>query len=250
MKSPVVGISMGDPAGIGPEIILSMLTGPEGLPSCRLMIIGNQEVLNETARRQGVVNPCLPVNPLSEIGASQPGPFVLDLKNMRAGDYTPGVLSPQAGSASVDYVIKGIDLALEGKIDALVTAPIHKEAIRLAGYHYPGHTEILAERTGTVNYGMMLVGGPIRVVLVTTHLPLRDVPGAITTGNVLDKIRLAADGMAALGLEAPRLAVAGLNPHSGEGGIFGDEEELIIAPAVRQARQEGLEVSGPLPPDT
>ena len=221
---------MGDPAGIGPEIILSMLNRPEGLPDSRYLIIGSQVVLNETARLLSVSNPCKPVNRCSEIGASQSGPFLLDLRNMRAGDFTPGVLSPQAGSASVDYVIKGIDLALEGKIDALVTAPIHKEAIHLAGHHFPGHTEILAERTGTSNYGMMLVGGPIRVVLVTTHLPLRKVPEAISTENILNKIRLAADAMGSLGFENPRLAVAGLNPHGGEGGIFGDEEEQMISP--------------------
>lgn len=250
MKTPVVGISMGDPSGIGPEIILSMLARRKRLPGCRFVIIGSAEVLNETAGLVGVDNPCIPVCRMADLGASQSGPFLLDLRNVRTGDYTPGLLSPQAGSASVDYVIKGIDLALNGQIDALVTAPIHKEAIHLAGYHYPGHTEILAERTGTLNYAMMLVGGPIRVVLVTTHLPLRDVPGAITTEGIVNKIRLANGAMGALGFEKPRLAVAGLNPHGGEGGIFGDEEELYIAPAVRQARQEGIEVSGPLPADT
>ncbi len=139
---------------------------------------------------------------------------------------------------------------MQRRVAAIVTAPINKEAIHLGGYRYAGHTEILAEKTGAREVGMMLMGGPIRVVLVTTHLSLQQVPGALSTAAISQKIRLAHEAMQALGFDAPRIAVAGLNPHAGEGGLFGDEEHRLIAPAVAQARQAGLSVSGPLPPDT
>jgi 4-hydroxythreonine-4-phosphate dehydrogenase len=150
----------------------------------------------------------------------------------------------------VEYILSAIELARNGTIHAMVTAPIHKEAIHLAGYDYPGHTELLAERTKAREVGMMLMGGPIRVILVTTHLPLRDVPDRLTTEAVRQKIRLADQAMRALGFDPPRIAVAGLNPHSGEGGLFGDEEQRIIKPAVDQSKNEGIDVSGPFPPDT
>jgi 4-hydroxythreonine-4-phosphate dehydrogenase len=241
---------MGDPAGIGPEIILAMLAGKESRVDCQIVVIGSAIVLDEAARLVKMANPCTTISEMQEISASQKMPFLLDLKNIRAGDYLPGVLSPQAGSASVEYVLKGIDLALRGDIDALVTGPIHKEAIHLAGYRYQGHTELLAEKTGVQDYAMMLMGGPIRVILVTTHLALREVPGALNKDAIYSKITLANSAMVDLGFERPRIAVAGLNPHGGEGGLFGDEEKRIISPAVSRAQRAGINASGPLPPDT
>lgn len=247
---PVIGITMGDPAGIGPEIILSLLSSKEIYSVCIPVVIGCGAVLDATADLLGVKNPCKRISGPGEIPPGSPAPFLIDLANIHAGEYTVGRISAKTGRASVEYLFHAVELAKNGKIHAIVTAPINKEALHLAGYPYAGHTEMLAEKTGSTNYAMMLVGGPIRVILVTTHLPLREVPAGLTTQGVLQKIRLADQGMRDLGFERPRIAVAGLNPHSGEGGIFGHEEEQIIAPAVLKARQQGMDVTGPLPPDT
>jgi len=160
--------------------------------------------------------------------------------------------SPTAagGAASYAYIRRAVEIVLKGEAHALVTAPISKEAFKMAGIPYPGHTEMLAALTGTNRYAMMLCGGPLRVVLVTIHTALRDVPPLITRARVLDTIRLAVAACRMLGLDAPRIAVAGLNPHAGEAGIFGSEEITEIAPAVEDARREGFSVTGPYPPDT
>ncbi len=245
-----IALTMGDPAGVGPEIILSLLGRPEVYDACHPVVIGSGAVLDHTAHLLNRTNPCHPIRDPQNFLATHHPAGLIDLENISLEQYSPGQVSAEAGRASVEYLLAAIDLALRGQVDAIVTGPINKEAIHLGGYRYPGHTEILAEKTGAREYGMMLMGGPIRVVLVTTHLSLRQVPAALSTAAISQKIRLAHAAMQALGFDAPRIAVAGLNPHAGEGGLFGDEEQRLIAPAVEQARHAGLNVSGPLPPDT
>jgi len=247
---PVIGITMGDPAGIGPEIILSLLSSKEICSVCIPVVIGCGAVLDAAAELIGVRNPCKRISGPGTISPESPDPLLMDLANIQIGEYSIGRISAKAGRASVEYLFRAIELAKNGDIHAIVTAPIHKEALHRAGFIYAGHTEILAERTGSTNYAMMLIGGPIRVVLVTTHIPLKEVPSRITIEGVLQKIRLADQGMRDLDFDHPRIAVAGLNPHGGEGGIFGREEQEIISPAVAQAWEQGIDVTGPLPPDT
>jgi 4-hydroxythreonine-4-phosphate dehydrogenase len=249
-EKAIIGITMGDPAGIGPEIILTLLSRRERPSHYIPLIIGSGAVLKFTAEHLGLSNPCISIPDPEGISLEGEYPYLFDLDNIDPADYSLGEISARAGRASVEYVLRAVDLALRGEIDAIVTAPIHKEAIHLAGYRYAGHTELLAERTKTDDYAMMLMGGPIRVVLATTHLPLREVADALTSEGIYRKILLADLAMKDLGFSTPRIAVAGLNPHAGEGGIFGEEERRIIAPAVERGRREGVDVSGPLPPDT
>ena len=260
---PVLGVTMGDPAGVGPEIVLALAAalaeGGRGAPAglaeiagrCSVVVIGDRGVLDERAALLGRTNPCVPVEGPGQIrsGAASE-PLLLDLANVEPGSVRPGRVSAATGRAAVEYVLRAVELAKAGTIQAVVTAPIHKEAAHRAGYEIPGHTELLARETGTRVYAMMLVGGGLRVVLVTTHLPLAEVAGRLTSEAVEEKIVLAARGLGELGVRGGRIAVAGLNPHAGEGGILGSEEERIIAPAVRRARERGLDVEGPLPPDS
>jgi 4-hydroxythreonine-4-phosphate dehydrogenase len=160
-----------------------------------------------------------------------------------------GQLSANSGECAYQCIIKAIDLAMEGAVDAVVTAPINKESLQLAGHIYPGHTEILAERTETEETVMMLAAGSMRVLHVTTHIPLSQVSGAISTDRIVRVLELGDDALKKMGIKKPLFAVAGLNPHAGEGSIFGDEEELIIAPAVELAIDRGIRVEGPIPPD-
>jgi len=174
---------------------------------------------------------------------------VLDLKNLPA-DLPFATVDARAGKAAFEYVAKGVELATKGEIDAICTGPLHKEALNAAGYHYPGHTEILADLSNTKDYAMMLPGGPLRVIHVTTHVSLRRACDLVKKERVLKVIELADKAMKQLGFAAPRIAVAGLNPHSGEGGLFGDEEIREIIPAVEEAKRLGYDVTGPVPPDT
>jgi len=174
----------------------------------------------------------------------------MDLGLVEGDSHSWGVVNPEYGRASMEYVKRAVELALEGKIEGLVTAPINKMAIKQAGYKFPGHTEYLAHLTNTHFYTMMLVGGVLRVVLVTRHLPLKEVSSRLSEELILRTIKLANDAGQMLGFEHPRIAVCGLNPHAGDGGVLGDEEESFIKPAITKAQQEGINAAGPLPPDT
>ncbi len=228
---------MGDPGGVGPEIILKALNSKAVRDVCRPLVVGDIKVLEEARQRLA-------------IGTSDMLKAVMDLNNVSLNELTIGRAGAYAGRAAVEYIRKAVELAVSGDVAAIVTAPINKETLKMAGYGYPGHTELLAELTGTREFGMMLAGGGLRVILVTIHCKLKDVPGMITRDSVLKTIRLAGTACTGLGLTSPRIAVAGLNPHAGEGGMFGDEEILHIAPACEEARAAGLDVTGPLPPDT
>ncbi|MCI0484527.1 MAG: 4-hydroxythreonine-4-phosphate dehydrogenase PdxA [candidate division NC10 bacterium] len=241
---------MGDPAGIGPEIILKALAQEVIYRQAMPIVIGDGAVLE---RAKGYV--CSPVRirrigPVGEVTGRFGEVEVLDLKNVDLEKCPPGVLSAEAGRAAVECIFRAIDFARANELDAVVTAPLNKEAIHLAGYRFAGHTEIFAERTGSRNYALMLVAGRLRVLHVSTHVSLREACDRVRKDRVLQVIHLAHDAAAAWGLRRPRIGVAGLNPHAGEQGIFGHEEREEIAPAVAAARAEGIDAVGPVPPDT
>lgn len=247
---PCIGITMGDPAGIGPEIILKALSQKTVYRHAVPVVIGDGGVLARAKRHVGAQ---MDIRRIESAGGAV-GRFgeveVLDLKNVDLEKCPPGILSAEAGRAAVEYVLRGIDLALAGELDAVVTAPINKEAINLAGFPFAGHTEILAERTKSRSYALMLVAGRLRVLHVSTHVSLREACDRVKKDRVLQVIRLAHAVGQAWDRERPRIAVAGLNPHAGEHGLFGREEEDEIGPAVSAARAEGINATGPFPPDT
>jgi len=194
------------------------------------------------------------VQPVSEqdLRAPRPGTIcVLDPLKRPLGTFPQGRVSEKAGAASVSFILKAVDLAQRGIIDALVTGPINKEAINLAGYHYPGHTELLADLTRSKEVGMMIMGGPLKIMFVTTHVAIRRLPDALNANGIFRAIRLADRAMREyFGIAKPRIGVAALNPHAGEGGLFGEDERLNILPASRRARRMGIDASDPLPADT
>lgn len=236
---------MGDAAGIGPEICAKFF---KARPDARAFVVGDIGVM---AQAMGLVGDCPPVRRIDAPEAWRPGAGIQVLPASELPpDLRPGVVDARAGKAAHDAIIAAIDLALAGRVSAIVTAPIHKEALAAAGVRHPGHTEILAERTGTKRFGMMLANEHLRVVLVSIHVPLSEAIRLVTFDAVLATIRLAEEGARAFGVAKPRIAVAGLNPHAGEGGLFGREDLDVIAPAVAAARGEGLDASGPFAPDT
>ena len=240
---------MGDATGCGPEIIVKSLAEKEFYQTSRLFVIGDAKIMQ---RAVGIVGSNLKVRKVdSVVGAGEdPGVIdVLDFDNLPL-DLPFATVDARAGKAAYEYVEKAVGYALQQRIHAVVTAPLHKEALNLGGYHFPGHTEILAHLAGTKDYAMMLTGGPLRVIHVSTHVALRKACDLVKRERVLRVIELANDAVRMLGVEKPRIAVAGLNPHSGEGGLFGTEDAEEILPAVETARSKGLDVSGPIAPDT
>jgi 4-hydroxythreonine-4-phosphate dehydrogenase len=228
---------MGDPAGVGPELCLRALAEPELRNVCTPLVYGDLSVLKEVARR------CALPPPTSAA--------VIDFARITPADFTPGEVSPACGAASFAYVDRAIRDALDGKVEAICTAPINKEALHAAGIEYPGHTEILADLTQAPRICMMLTSEEITCSLVTAHVGLHEVPELLTVPKILDAIELTALTMRKLRGREPRLAICGLNPHAGEKGLFGRrEEEEIIAPAAELARSQGIVIDGPLPPDT
>jgi 4-hydroxythreonine-4-phosphate dehydrogenase len=240
-----LAITIGDPGGIGPEVTVKALSAISG--ECLPIIIGDSSVIAEAVDVSGVSLSITKIHDAGEAFASSGALWCVDPGSLSA--FRKGKADRGNGEACVAYIRKAVELAIEKKVDGVVTAPISKEALRLAGFPWPGHTEMLAELTGAKEYAMMLVGGPLKVILVTIHTALRNVPGLITKERVLKTIRLAGKACDMLGIGKPRIAVAGLNPHSGEAGILGTEESEEIAPAVEAARAEGIAAEGPYPPD-
>ncbi|MCF8113223.1 MAG: 4-hydroxythreonine-4-phosphate dehydrogenase PdxA [Desulfotignum sp.] len=248
---PIIGITMGDPLGIGPEILVKALHGNKLHDFCRPLVIGDSYiiqlafsqfsiplVLNQITRpEQGRYKPgCLDLMPVSAMDVKMP-----DLTAM----------TPEIGQAMADYIHTGVDLAMTRKTDALVTCPITKTGLKMAGSPFHGHTELIAHQTRTLKFAMMLAGKTLKVVLVTIHIPLAQVSKTLTRDKIADTILLTYTALKTrFNIPHPRLAVAGLNPHAGEDTLFGTEEQNIIAPAVRAARQQGMNITGPLPPDT
>jgi 4-hydroxythreonine-4-phosphate dehydrogenase len=249
---PIIAITMGDPCGIGPEIIIKALQTPEVMKICVPLVIGDRTALE---RALTVCASALIIREISAVEDARTVPAgnipLLALSHLTETDMVYGAPSAAAGDAVFRYICHAARLCLDGRASAMVTAPISKEAMHRAGHDYPGHTELLAELCGTDNFVMMLAGDLLRVSLVTIHEALADVPHLVTFDQVLKTIRITAEGVARLtGKAAPKLAVLALNPHCGEGGKFGIQEAEIIEPAVRAARREGIDAIGPLSADT
>ena len=242
-----IAITMGDPCGIGPEIIAKLYADTAPLPPT--LVLGDEGLIKRAIRFLAVH---LTVRVIDSPEDYQSAPNTINIISLSQlpKDLPIGQLDARAGKAAFDYIRSGIDLALQKRIRAIVTAPINKEAMRLADIHYPGHTEILADFSGTKNFAMMLMNNDLRVILVTIHVSLREAIDQLTMERELMTIRLAHQAMTQLGIDQPRIAVAGLNPHAGEHGLFGSEDESIIQPALQQAQAEGIEASGPWPGDT
>ena len=248
---PVIGITMGDPVGIGPEIILKALDSPLIYKICKPLVIGNSEVLElakkSTSSTLEIKDIKIPVSGIYNYGQVN----VLSLSKLNKDKLSWGEPTVQTGNAMIKYITTAIDMAISGSISAIVTCPINKAAMQKAGSKFSGHTELLAERTKTDSFAMMLAGRKLRVVLVTIHIPLKNVSAELSKERIIKTIQLTQRALYyRFGFEKPRIAVAGLNPHAGEEKMFGDEEQRIISPAIDSARKKGFDVSGPFPPDT
>ncbi|HHW17814.1 MAG TPA: 4-hydroxythreonine-4-phosphate dehydrogenase PdxA [Firmicutes bacterium] len=257
MMKPVVGITMGDPAGIGPEITVKALSHPEVYDISRPLVIGDADYLQETVEWLGLGGSVEVVRVETErtedLGSFNyiPGKIaVYDVDSGRGSSgFQPG--TPQSGHAALIWIEAAARLALAGTIDAICTAPINKEAIVKAGYAgFKGHTEFLGELTGTPEPLTMFVVDNLRIFFLTRHVSLRKAVEAVTLKRLVEFVPRCNEALVALGLKAPRIAIAGLNPHCGEGGLFGDEEEKEIAPAVSELRSAGYDVTGPVPADS
>ena len=250
MRKPLIAITMGDAAGIGPEIIAKALSWDEIYELCRPVVVGDSKAILMGIEVAGLKLQVNRVTTLSDAFFKTGIVDVISLDNIDLTRLQMGRPQAMAGRAAVEYVVRAARMAMDGEVDAIVTAPLNKEAMNMAGFQYPGHTELLAEFTSTKDYAMLLIAGNLRVVHVTTHVSLKQVPDLITKENVIRKIRVAAEAANMLGFTNPRVGVAGLNPHSGEGGIFGREEIDVIIPAINESKKQGILVEGPIPPDT
>ncbi len=248
---PILGITMGDPAGIGPEIVIKSLADPEITKLCTPVVLGDFEILKKADIDSKIIPELVVTDDLTYDLSNLPKGFLVRLSNLNPDVTELGTPTPETGSAMETYIKTGVDLALSGAIDALVTGPITKTGLKLAGSSFHGHTELIAHRTGTDNFAMMMAGPRLKVVLTTIHIPLSQVPGRLTSREITRIINLTRDTLITrFGIPNPRLAVAGLNPHAGEQGMFGNEDADIILPAVIKAREKGFDITGPLPPDT
>ncbi|WP_282139937.1 4-hydroxythreonine-4-phosphate dehydrogenase PdxA [Cytobacillus oceanisediminis] len=249
---PVVGITMGDAAGVGPEIILKSLAEAEMYEISNPLVIGDRKIL-ERAKSfvdSGLVIETVTAEQLNEIPYKHGVVHCLDL-DLLPEDLPIGQVSPEAGDAAFQYLAKAIEMAKENRIDAICTAPLNKEALQKGGHMYPGHTEILADLTDTKDYSMMLSAPNLRVIHVTTHVGIIDAVKMINPERVYHVLKLAHDTLKKAGIESPKIAVCGINPHAGENGLFGyGEEEEKVIPGVEKAQAEGINAVGPLPADT
>jgi 4-hydroxythreonine-4-phosphate dehydrogenase len=249
---PILGLTMGDPAGIGPEICLRALREPAVLARCTPVLFGGAGVLKRAAQAAGIAGAGCRVVPVSELDEvfEISEPLVVDCGAIDAAKVVPGKISAACGQAAYICIERAIRAALAGKIDGVVTAPIHKESLNLAGVKFPGHTEIFTALTGAARSCMMLYSDKLTVSMATTHIGYDEVPRKLSAERVLNVIELTAEAMRRLLRREPRLGVCGLNPHAGEHGLFGNrEEEKFVGPAVKTARERGLQVEGPLVPD-
>lgn len=237
---PLIAVSIGDPAGIGPEIALKLATEQSLREHCRLLIVGDITVLDFTAENLSVDLP-----PLCDENLAPASIFNLD--NTKKKQFPPG---PESGRAAGRYIETCARLCMDGKAEAMTTCPVDKNSLKAGGYDYPGHTEFLARLTGTDVYRMTFLSDSMKVVLNTTHLSLRDSIGMVTGDRIIEGLHLIAREYPILFGETPRIGVCGLNPHAGEGGLFGGEEREEIIPAIEKVRKEGISVDGPFAPDT
>jgi 4-hydroxythreonine-4-phosphate dehydrogenase len=248
---PRLAISMGDPAGIGPEVILkaaAALAGRRGAPS--MIVIGDLAAMRAAAAH--FVNVPVPREWHPGETPLRPGSgiSVFSVSKLSPRAIRPAHPSVEGAGAAYDYIVTGAQMAMRGEVDALVTAPTSKQWMNRAGHHFPGHSELLAHLAHARQWSMMFAGTDLTIALVTVHMSLAKVPSSLTQRNVLETIRLLADHVRAIGVARPRIGVLGLNPHAGEGGMFGDEEARVIAPAIRRAQRGSIDAFGPLAPDT
>jgi len=245
-KRPRIAVTMGDPAGVGPEIVVQALRFPEVVSVCRPVVYGDAGILRRAA---AVLGQAVEV---ADGGESGPGRIVVRSLSSLSPDEVPfGRISEAGSRAMADYIREAARDALAGRVDGVVTCPITKEGLKMAGVPFPGHTEFLADLCGGADVVMMLAGDRLRVALVTIHVALRKALELLSLPVIVRTIRITHDFFRKyMGTDAPRIAVAGVNPHAGEGGLFGDEEETMVAPAVAACRKDGIDASGPYPPDT
>jgi 4-hydroxythreonine-4-phosphate dehydrogenase len=249
---PVIGITMGDPSGVGPEIIIKALSDKRLYRLCKPVVLGDPDTLAFYMER--LKDYPVAMNEIANIGEAKGVPGQMDLislSRLKPGQFFPGKPAVEGGKAMVKYIITAVEMALKGELSAMVTCPLNKALMNEAGYPFEGHTQLISQLTGTAEYVMMLAGKRLRVTLVTIHCALKDVPHRINKENVFQTIRVTHEALANdFGIEMPRIAVAALNPHAGEKGLFGKEESEIIFPAIERARKAGMNVSGPLPADS
>jgi 4-phospho-D-threonate 3-dehydrogenase / 4-phospho-D-erythronate 3-dehydrogenase len=250
MPRPIIGITMGDPAGVGPEIIMKAMAVPEVYEISRPLVIGDARRLRKAGQIVGSKLSVRPIQKPEEAAFRQGEVEVVDLAIVPE-DLPFGKLSPVAGDAAFRFIQRAVELAMAGRIDGICTAPLNKEALHAGGHKFPGHTEMLAKLSGTEEVSMMLATPKMRVIHVTTHIGLLDAIEKIEPALVERTIRRGYDALVRAGMARPRIAVCAINPHAGEGGLFGrGEEETKIIPAIKAARARGIDVEGPLPADT
>lgn len=250
--APVIAVTLGDPAGTGPELILKACAQPEVRALGPLLIVGDAATLDRAQRFTGTAQAIRSVTTAAEASTvfAQGGLPVLDLHNVDATRFQLGRVDPMCGQAAYDAIKRATELALAGDVAAIVTSAINKAALNAAGHHFDGHTGLLAHLCGAPGATMMLVADKLRVTHVSTHVSLREAIDRVRPERILKVIRLTDAGIRRLGVARPKIALAGLNPHAGEGGLFGDEEAQHIAPAIEQARAAGFDVHGPFAGDT
>ena len=249
VQKPVIAITMGDPCGIGPEVIAKALASEAVYLTCRPVVVGSSRSMRQAVDLTGAPLEVREVKSPAEAGRSPGLVSVIDIGNLDPEDVTVGKVSPACGRAAMEWVSTAAELAIEGHVDALATAPINKEAASLAGYKAIGHMELLQEISGASDVATMLVSGPLRVVHLTTHRSLRRACDYVTKDRILGKLELTQDSFKRWGVPSPRIAVAALNPHASDGGLLGSEEAEEIAPAVEAARLEGISAWGPVSAD-
>ncbi|SCX77240.1 4-hydroxythreonine-4-phosphate dehydrogenase PdxA [Desulfoluna spongiiphila] len=252
-QPPLLALTMGDPCGIGPELAAKAFHSEKAYDNMRPFLVGDEETMIKAVKTTGVP---LTIRPIRTADEAQFVPGTVDLLTVSSLDrdeVIPGAPTARTGQAMIEAITRSVDLALSGECDAIVTGPIHKVAMKLAGSEFHGHTELIATRTRAREFAMMMAGDRLKVVLVTIHIPLRQVIEELTSPVITDLISLTARSLTErFGVTSPRIAVAGLNPHAGEEGLFGDEESRLIAPAVEKARalHPTCTISDPMPPDT
>jgi len=247
---PIIAITIGDPAGIGPEVTAKALGHGEVWACCRPLVVGDAGVMRRAAALVGLDRGFHAIGDPAEARYDPTMPDVLDLANVDLGALQPGVVSPTMGAAAAAYIERAVTLARDGVADAIATGPINKAALKAAGIPYIGHTEMIAELLDSPRVTTMLATEGLRVVHVTRHIALADVAKEITRENVLETVRLTDVGLRQMGIARPRIAVAALNPHGGDEGLMGREEIDAIGPAVEDARAEGIAATGPIPADS
>ncbi|MGN1376442.1 MAG: 4-hydroxythreonine-4-phosphate dehydrogenase PdxA [Prevotella sp.] len=247
---PILAITMGDPAGIGPEIIVKALNNKETYEKCRPLVTGDAAVMEWAVRQMGTDQK---INVIHSVGEALFEFGTIDVYDLQCVDmsvFEPGKVSPQCGNAAFVSIIKAIELAMSDEVDGTVTAPLNKEALHKGGHNFDGHTEIYAHYTGTKKYAMLLADKFMRVIHVSTHVSLREACDRVKKDRIIEVTELINDACLQFGFENPHIGIAGLNPHASDNGLFGWEEEKEIIPAVNELKARGFNVDGPVPPDT